>query len=104
MGQTSDVWAIVKAGGRFYVARAEVKITLGSGARELGLRPSVFIDAGAVFDTETPVLVRLANVAALRDLWNDRQLGSYEGSTWKVWRARGATVERIELTSKRLFW
>ena len=29
MGQTSDVWAVVKAGGRFYVAKKEVKITVG---------------------------------------------------------------------------
>ena len=29
MGQTSDVWAIVKAGGKFYSARKEVKITVG---------------------------------------------------------------------------
>ncbi len=29
MGQTSDVWAVVKAGGRYYVAKKEVKITVG---------------------------------------------------------------------------
>ena len=29
MGQTSDVWAVVKAGGKFYTARKEVKITVG---------------------------------------------------------------------------
>ena len=29
MGQTSDVWAAVKAGGRYYVAKKEVKITVG---------------------------------------------------------------------------
>ena len=29
MGQTSDLWAVVKADGRFYVARTEVKITIG---------------------------------------------------------------------------
>ena len=29
MGQTSDVWAVVKAGDRFYVAKKEVKITVG---------------------------------------------------------------------------
>lgn len=29
MGQTSDVWAVVKAGGRYYTARKEVKITVG---------------------------------------------------------------------------
>jgi sulfur-oxidizing protein SoxY len=29
MGQTSDVWAVVKAGDRYYVAKKEVKITVG---------------------------------------------------------------------------
>ena len=29
MGQTSDVWAVVKADGKFYVSRKEVKITVG---------------------------------------------------------------------------
>jgi sulfur-oxidizing protein SoxY len=29
MGQTSDVWAVVKADGKFYAARKEVKITIG---------------------------------------------------------------------------
>ena len=55
-------------------------------------------------DGRVPVLVRLADVAALRDLWNDRHLGTYEGSTWNVWIARGAEVRRVELSSKRLFW
>jgi len=29
MGQTSDIWALVKAGGTFYVAKKEVKVTVG---------------------------------------------------------------------------
>jgi sulfur-oxidizing protein SoxY len=29
MGQTSDVWALVKADGKYYVARKEIKITVG---------------------------------------------------------------------------
>jgi outer membrane protein insertion porin family len=43
-------------GNAYYNARAEIEIPLGSGARELGLRPSVFVDAGAVFDVKTPTL------------------------------------------------
>lgn len=44
-------------GGRvYYLARAELEIPLGSGAKELGLRPSVFLDAGAVFDVTRPLL------------------------------------------------
>ncbi len=37
-------------GGRaYYHTRAELEIPLGSGARELGLRPSLFVDVGSVF-------------------------------------------------------
>jgi outer membrane protein insertion porin family len=44
-------------GGRFYyLGRAEVQIPLGSGAKELGLRPSIFVDVGSVFDVTRPIL------------------------------------------------
>ncbi|MEO6153975.1 MAG: outer membrane protein assembly factor BamA [Croceibacterium sp.] len=43
-------------GHAMYLGRAELEIPLGSGARELGLRPSVFVDAGAVFDVVRPTL------------------------------------------------
>ena len=37
-------------GGRyFYLGRAELEIPPGSGARELGLRPSIFLDVGSLF-------------------------------------------------------
>ena len=42
-------------GGKiYYLARAEVEIPLGSGAREMGLRPSVFVDVGAVAGLRDP--------------------------------------------------
>ncbi|WP_030538752.1 outer membrane protein assembly factor BamA [Sphingobium sp. DC-2] len=42
-------------GGKvYYLARAEVEIPLGSGAREMGLRPSIFVDAGAVGGLRDP--------------------------------------------------
>lgn len=44
-------------GGRaYYMGRAELEIPLGSGGRELGFRPSIFIDAGAVWGVTDPVL------------------------------------------------
>ncbi len=49
-------------GGRaYYQGRAELEIPLGSGAKELGLRPSVFLDVGSVFSVTTPNLQTLAN-------------------------------------------
>ena len=42
-------------GGKYYyLAHAELEIPLGAGARELGLRPSLFADAGAVFGVARP--------------------------------------------------
>ena len=45
-------------GGRlYYLAHAEIEIPLGSGAREMGLRPSVFVDAGAVGKIKKPTVI-----------------------------------------------
>lgn len=45
-------------GGKiYYMARGEIEIPLGSGARELGLRPSVYVDVGAVAGLKDPILV-----------------------------------------------
>jgi outer membrane protein insertion porin family len=38
-------------GNYYYLGRAELEIPLGSGAKELGLRPSVFVDVGALWGT-----------------------------------------------------
>ncbi|MEQ5788803.1 outer membrane protein assembly factor BamA [Erythrobacter sp. NFXS35] len=44
-------------GGRnYYLGRAELEIPLGTGARELGLRPSIWADIGALWGVETPLL------------------------------------------------
>lgn len=48
-------WVDDALGGKYYyLAHAEVEIPLGSGAREMGLRPSIFVDAGAVFGVAHP--------------------------------------------------
>ncbi|KPL67194.1 membrane protein [Erythrobacter sp. SG61-1L] len=43
-------------GNAYYLTRAELEIPLGTGAREMGLRPSIFVDAGAVFGLKKPLL------------------------------------------------
>ena len=44
-------------GGRnYYLGRAEIEIPLGTGARELGLRPSIFVDVGALWGLDAPLL------------------------------------------------
>ena len=49
-------------GGRaYYMGRLEVDLPLGSGAREMGLRPSVFMDVGAVWGVRRPALNGLSS-------------------------------------------
>jgi outer membrane protein insertion porin family len=43
-------------GDGYYLGKVEVEIPLGSGAKELGLRPSVFMDVGSVFGLKRPIL------------------------------------------------
>ncbi|MDE0900908.1 MAG: outer membrane protein assembly factor BamA [Erythrobacter sp.] len=43
-------------GKAYYLGRAELEIPLGSGAREMGLRPSIFLDVGSLFSVTRPVL------------------------------------------------
>ena len=51
-GRTDDA-----IGGKsYYLGRAEIEIPLSSGARELGLRPSVYVDVGSVFNITDPLV------------------------------------------------
>ncbi len=48
-------WSDDALGGKaLYLAHAELEIPLGAGARDMGLRPSIFMDAGAVFGLRKP--------------------------------------------------
>ena len=59
-------------GGRaYYLGRAELEIPLGSGARELGLRPSIFVDVGAVFKVTKPLLLTDLQTQRQRTIFND---------------------------------
>ena len=44
-------------GNAYYKGRLELELPLGNGARELGLRPSIFMDVGAVFGVKKPALL-----------------------------------------------
>ncbi|MBK5265638.1 MAG: outer membrane protein assembly factor BamA [Alphaproteobacteria bacterium] len=53
-------------GGKiYYQARAELEIPLGSGAKEMGLRPSIFVDAGAVAGLKNPALTQFPGYCSL---------------------------------------
>ncbi len=42
-------------GKAYYLGRAELEIPLGAGARELGLRPSIYVQAGSLFSLKQPL-------------------------------------------------
>ncbi len=46
-------------GTAYYLGRAELEIPLGSGARELGLRPSIFADIGALYSSPNTQLLEI---------------------------------------------
>jgi len=46
-------------GDKYYLGRLELELPLGSGGRELGLRPSIFVDAGAVWGGPRPATTGL---------------------------------------------
>ena len=53
-------------GGRaYYLARAELEIPLGAGVRDLGLRPSVYVDIGANFGLRDPELIDISPTSVL---------------------------------------
>jgi len=53
-------------GGRaYYLARAELEIPLGDSVRELGLRPSIFVDVGALWGVRRPALLDITPGSAL---------------------------------------
>src|SRR3546814_5620285 len=55
-------------GGRaYYQGRIELDIPLGTGAKELGLRPSIFLDVGSVFSVKRPTLTTLEDFRDTRD-------------------------------------
>ncbi len=59
--ERKDLLADDAIGGRaYYLGHIEMQIPLGAGARELGLRPSIFMDVGAVFGVKRPVTLNVA--------------------------------------------
>jgi len=70
-GRTDDALG----GTKYYLGHLELELPLGSGGRELGLRPSIFMDAGAVWGGRRPDLIGLDRFgdppkAEFRDILN----------------------------------
>jgi outer membrane protein insertion porin family len=79
-------------GGRaYYMGRAELQIPLGSGARELGLRPSLFLDVGSVFDVTRPILQTVQQREILSDGTQGAPLYYFVDSTGTLQTSTTAT-------------
>jgi outer membrane protein insertion porin family len=70
-GRTDDALG----GTKYYLGHLELELPLGSGGRELGLRPSIFVDAGALWGGRSPDLIDIGDfgtppVAQFRDILN----------------------------------
>ncbi|MBT2185344.1 outer membrane protein assembly factor BamA [Sphingobium nicotianae] len=77
VNEDRSTWSDDSLGGRaYYLAHAEIEIPLGSGARDLGLRPSVFVDAGAVFGVRAPTYAN----GGLIDLPNGFTFPAYDSA------------------------
>ena len=56
-------------GGRaYYFGKMEVQIPLGAGARELGIRPSLFANVGSVFSLKAPILNSVPPTGQFREI------------------------------------
>ncbi len=82
-------------GKTYYKARAELEIPLSSGAREMGLRPSIFMDAGAVFGLKRPNITTLAPPGEFFPQRNDQGAPLY---LQNVYDAAGEITDVIETT------
>ena len=58
-------------GGRaYYFGKLEAQIPLGNAVKELGIRPSVFLDVGSVFGTKKPELIDTGPSGQFREVLN----------------------------------
>jgi outer membrane protein insertion porin family len=65
IGRRRELLADDALGGRaYYLGKIEMEIPLGAGVRELGIRPSLFVDVGSVFGLRAP---RVTTREAFRD-------------------------------------
>jgi outer membrane protein insertion porin family len=51
-------------GKAFYLARAELELPVSSGIKSLGLRPSVYVDAGSLWDITKPILTDVVAICS----------------------------------------
>jgi outer membrane protein insertion porin family len=89
IGLRADGLDTALGGNAYYLGRLELEIPLGAGGRELGLRPSAFVDAGALFNTGGG---RVSGCTTGQPCQPGDILDEYLGDTWKPRAAVGIGV------------
>ena len=89
VGLRKDALDTSLGGNAYYLGRLELEIPLGAGGRELGLRPSAFVDAGALFNTGGG---RVSGCTTGQPCQPGDILDEYLGDTWKPRAAAGIGV------------
>lgn len=81
---------------------------LHAGIQKAGidLQPGDLLVAVMLKDADTggDVLVEVRDVEGLKGLFNDRELGSYDGQEFACWIARGERIVEVPILARRLFW
>ena len=88
-GLRKDALDTALGGNAYYLGRLELEIPLGAGGRELGLRPSAFLDAGALWNTGG---TRASSCIVGSTCQPGDILDEYLGDTWKPRAAVGIGV------------
>ncbi|MDP3551076.1 MAG: outer membrane protein assembly factor BamA [Novosphingobium sp.] len=97
ISQDRNQWQDDAIGGRYYyLTRAELEIPLGSGARELGLRPSIYVDAGAVWGITNPLTVNPNNVLYYQNTTTGVIITDTAGITPEQLAAQYSKVQYVE--------
>jgi outer membrane protein insertion porin family len=79
VSEDRNTWSDDAIGGRAsYIAHAELEIPLGAGARDMGLRPSIFMDVGSVFGIRRPTY---ANGGLIDKIYTYRTCQAADGTT-----------------------
>jgi outer membrane protein insertion porin family len=89
VGLRKDALDTALGGNAYYLGRVELEIPLGAGGRELGLRPSAFVDVGALWNTGGS---RASSCSPGPTCEPGDILDEYLGDTWKPRAAAGIGV------------
>jgi outer membrane protein insertion porin family len=83
-------------GGRYYYfGRMELQLPLGSGARELGIRPSIFANVGSVWGVKAPATIDTGVNGTFRETLNSdgtRECITTDGGTTPSYATKAGTT------------